>query len=181
MSVTFWTIASRSSVEATTAPTSASFSVFAVCSWAAASRRERSLISRATLEAPTMVPLSSRIGDTVSEIDSRRPPLSCRVVSKWSIFSPARILASTISSSFWSSVGISIRIDRPTASAAVYPNMRSAAAFHDVMTPFRSFVTIASSDDSTTAARRRIADASAARALASRAIFEAPMTAPASS
>ena len=52
-----------------------------------------------------------------------------------------------------------MRIDCPIASAAVYPNMRSAAGFHDVMMLFRSFVMIASSDDSTTAASRRLASA----------------------
>ena len=35
--------------------------------------------------------------------------------------------------------------------------MRSAAGFHDVMMLLRSFVTMASSDDSTTAASRRLA------------------------
>ena len=76
---------------------------------------------------------------------------------------------------------MSMRIDRPIASAAVYPNMRSAAEFHDVMTPFRSFVTIASSDDSTTAASRRVASTACARSLMSRAIFDAPITRPSSS
>ena len=81
MSVTFWTIVSRSSVEATTAPTSPSFSVFAACSRAAARRRDRSVISRATFEAPTISPFSFRMGETVSEIDSRVPSLCCRIVS----------------------------------------------------------------------------------------------------
>ena len=58
MSVTFWTIVSRSSVDATTAPTSPSFSVFAACSRAAARRRDRSVMSRAIFEAPTMSPVS---------------------------------------------------------------------------------------------------------------------------
>ncbi len=74
-----------------------------------------------------------------------------------------------------------MRIDCPIASAAVYPNMRSAAAFHDVMMLFRSFVMIASSDDSTTAASRRVATPACARSLMSRAIFDAPITRPLSS
>ena len=81
MSVTFWTIVSRSSVDATTAPTSPSFSVFVACSRAAAMRRDRSVISRAIFEAPTISPCSFRIGETVSEIVSRVPSLRCRTVS----------------------------------------------------------------------------------------------------
>jgi hypothetical protein len=50
-----------------------------------------------------------------------------------------------------------IRIERPTASAAVYPNILAAAGFHDVMMLFRSLLTMASSDDSTTLARWRSA------------------------
>jgi hypothetical protein len=45
-------------------------------------------------------------------------------------------------------------IDRPTASAAEKPKSRSAPRFHDVMMPSRSLLTIASSLDSTIAARR---------------------------
>jgi hypothetical protein len=41
---------------------------------------------------------------------------------------------------------------RPNASRAVYPNSRSAPAFQLVMTPLRSLLTMASSDDSTIAA-----------------------------
>ena len=53
--------------------------------------------------------------------------------------------------------------------------------FHEVMVLFRSFVMIASSDDSTTAASRWPARAARARSLMSRAIFDAPITRPASS
>src|ERR1041384_4889449 len=42
------------------------------------------------------------------------------------------------------------------ASAAVYPNNSSAPRFQDVMMPFRSLLTIASSDDSTIAASRSV-------------------------
>ena len=46
------------------------------------SLRLRSLTSRATLEAPTTSPAPLRIGDTVSEINSRRPSFATRTVSK---------------------------------------------------------------------------------------------------
>src|ERR1051325_4256505 len=62
------------------------------------------------------------------------------------------MLASTMSSSDSRSAGITIVIDLPTASSAVYPNRSSAPLFQDVMMPFRSLLTIASSDDSTMAA-----------------------------
>ena len=39
-------------------------------------------MSRAIFEAPTTSPRSLRIGETVSEIDSRVPSLRCRIVSK---------------------------------------------------------------------------------------------------
>src|SRR6476660_385558 len=45
-------------------------------------------------------------------------------------------------------------IGLPIASAAVQPNIRSAAAFQEVMTPFKSLLTIASSDEATIAASR---------------------------
>ncbi len=70
-------------------PTSFNFSVVAACSSASASKRERSAsrrfrseISRAIFEAPTTVPSSSRIGDTVSEMATREPFLRRRIVSK---------------------------------------------------------------------------------------------------
>ena len=44
------------------------------------------------------------------------------------------------------------RIDWPTASLAVYPNIRSAPPFHEAMMPLRSLLRMASSDDSTIAA-----------------------------
>ena len=50
------------------------------------------------------------------------------------------------------------RMDVPIISSAVYPNMRSAAWFHDRTIPFKSLLTMASSDDSTMAARRRAID-----------------------
>ena len=75
-----------------------------------------------------------------------------------------------------------MRIDCPIASAAVYPNMRSAAGFHDVMMLFRSL-----RDDRVV---RRLDDRGEPAAgdgglrrgrVMSRAIFDAPITRPASS
>ena len=48
---------------------------------ASAIRRDRSVISRATFEAPTMSPRSFLSGDTVRETFSRAPSLRCRTVS----------------------------------------------------------------------------------------------------
>src|SRR4051812_43402615 len=42
----------------------------------------------------------------------------------------------------------------PIASAAVQPNIRSADAFHDMIFPVKSLLTIASSEDATIAAKR---------------------------
>ena len=81
MSVTFWTMASRSSVDATATPTSDSFCVMAACSCALASNRDRSVMSRAILEAPMMSPASFRIGETVNEIERRVPSFRRRIVS----------------------------------------------------------------------------------------------------
>ncbi len=72
---------SRSSDEATTTPTSDSFSVISACSRACCRSRTCSVMSRAIFEAPTISPASPRIGETVSEIDSRLPSLRCRIVS----------------------------------------------------------------------------------------------------
>ncbi len=47
------------------------------------------------------------------------------------------------------------RIELPIISAAVNPNIRSAASFHDRTVPFKSLLTMASSDDATIAANRR--------------------------
>ncbi len=74
-----------------------------------------------------------------------------------------------------------MRTDFPIASASVYPNMRSAAGFQDVMMLSRFLVMMASSDDSINAANRRAITAACTRSVMSRAIFEAPITVPASS
>ena len=51
------------------------------CSRAAASSLVRSVTSRAIFEAPMMVPLSSLIGETVSDTAISAPSLRWRVVS----------------------------------------------------------------------------------------------------
>ena len=82
-------------------------------------------------------PLASKMGDTVSEMGTSRPPRPFLTVSKWSTRRPARIEASTVSSSDCRSSGMMRRIDEPIISSAVYPNMRSAASFHDSTFPFK--------------------------------------------
>src|SRR6185436_10796506 len=52
-----------------------------------------------------------------------------------------------------------VRIERPTISASVYPNTRSAAAFQLVIVPSSDLAMIASSLDSTIAASRACASA----------------------
>src|SRR5688572_24433741 len=73
--------------------------------------------------------------------------------------------ASTRSSSSCRSGGMSVRIERPIISSAVYPNMRSAAGFHDWTMPFRSLLMIASSEYWTIAASR--SDARSSRTIES--------------
>jgi hypothetical protein len=48
-------------------------------------------------------------------------------------------------------------MDRPIASPADQPNMRSAAGFHEVMMPSSVLLTMASSEELTMAASRRAA------------------------
>ena len=70
---------------------------------------------------------------------------------------------------------------RPTASAAVQPKMRSAPAFQEVMTPSSVLLMIASSEESTRAARRAWVISPRRCGVMSRAILEAPTIRPASS
>src|SRR5947199_727196 len=118
----------------------------------ASSPRRRSLMSRAVFEAPMTSPFAFLIGDTVREISKRVPSFRMRVISKCSIFSPWLMRARISSSSASRSGGMTIVMDRPTASAAVQPKIRSAAGFHDVMRPSSVLLTMASSDESTIAA-----------------------------
>src|SRR4026207_625848 len=66
--------------------------------------------------------------------------------------SPCRIRERTKSSSSILSFGMMMVMGLPIASAAVQPNIRSAAAFQDMITPFKSLLTIASSEEATIAA-----------------------------
>ena len=118
------------------------------------SRSCRSVMSRATFDAPMIFPCASLTGDTVNETGTRRPSLVRRTVSKCSILSPRRRRARTSSSSVLRSSGMIREICWPTASAAVYPKSRAAPRFHDVMTPSSVLLTMASSEESTMAARR---------------------------
>ena len=68
MSVTFWTMVSRSSVEATTAPTSPSFSVLAACSRAVGQQTDALGDVARDLRRADDLAGSLRIGDTVSEM-----------------------------------------------------------------------------------------------------------------
>ena len=55
----------------------------------------------------------------------------------------------------------------PMASCSVYPNIRSAAAFHAEITPSRVLAMIASSEDSTIAAYRNRISSARVRSVAS--------------
>ena len=115
MSVTFCTMASRSSDDATSG---ADFAQLLgdrrLLLRRRRSSRARSVMSRAIFEAPTTSPASSRIGETVSEIENSRavlaPPDAFRSDRR---VCPARIRASTVSSSLCRSSGMIIRIDWP--------------------------------------------------------------------
>jgi hypothetical protein len=54
---------------------------------------------------------------------------------------------------------------RPTASAAVYPNIASAARFHEVMVPSSVLLTIASSEESMMAASQAAGSTGGGRAI----------------
>src|SRR5688572_16121710 len=114
-------------------------------------------MSRATFDTPMIFPSSSVIGEAVTETSIIRPSLVWRIVSKWSTVSPRRILAMIALSSSCRSAGISLVMEVPTISAAVYPKIFSAPRFQLVMMLSRSLPMIASSDDSTMAASWRAA------------------------
>ena len=136
----------------------ASASARASCSRARRTMRSRSsrfrpLMSRAIFETPMISPVVERTGDTVREMSTIVPSLRTRTVSKSLMALPCRIRASTSSSSCKRSGGMMIVMDRPTASAAVYPNSFSAAGFQDRMIPPRSLLTMASAEERTRAVR----------------------------
>ncbi len=112
------------------------------------------VMSRATFDAATTRPPSSRTGDMVTEMSMTRPSFETRTVSNGSTRSPRRSLSRITTSSSSRSGGMSMVIGRPTASRLECPKSRSAPAFQERMMPSRSLLTIASSDDSTMAASR---------------------------
>jgi hypothetical protein len=71
-----------------------------------------------------------------------------------------------------------VRMERPIISAAVKPKSRSAERFQDTTIPFRSLLMIASSLDSTMAAKCRASRSSRRASVMSRTVFEAPTTSP---
>ena len=142
------------------------------------SMRRRSVMSRAIFEAPTMRPVESLTGDTVIDTSISRRSRVMRTVSKCSTRSPRRSLAMTSSSSARRSSGTISVMGWPIASAAVQPNIRSAAGFHEVITPFRVLLTITSSDDSTMAASRARISSKRRRSVMSLAILQAPTMRP---
>ena len=135
-------------------------------------------MSRAIFDAPMMLPEPSRIGEIVSETSSRRPSLATRTVSNDSTRCPRRSCSRIACSSSIRSGGTIRVIAWPTASWAVYPNSRSALAFHDRMMPSSVFPTIASEDDSTMAASRALSSSARLRSVTSRKTRTAPMGAP---
>ena len=82
MSVTFWTIVSRSSVDATHG---ADLAELLGVGRMFAGRREQTRplgdVARDLRGADDLAAARSRIGDTVNEIGSRVPSLRCRIVS----------------------------------------------------------------------------------------------------
>lgn len=78
-----------------------------------------------------ITPSAVRIGETVNETGKSVPSFRIRIVSKCSTGSPRRMRPSTMSSSGHRSSGMITLIERPTTSEASYPNIRSAARFHD--------------------------------------------------
>ena len=78
----------------------------------------RMLMSRVKAAAPTILPVSSRIGDIEIETSIRRPSLAIRCVSTWRTVSPARTVASRLPDPPRSSGGTSMPIDSPSASSA---------------------------------------------------------------
>ncbi len=109
------------------------------------------VISRTTLAAPITAPDCDRIGAMPSDTSIHLLFLSTRTVSRYSIFSPARMLSRMSCASPRSGSGTMISIRLPIASFAVNPNSRSAAGFQPVMIPSSVSVMIASLDDSTAA------------------------------
>ena len=107
-------------------------------------------MSRPTTAAETIRPCESLTGEIVSETVINAPSLRTRSVSKWTIDSPPNTFSRMSRCSPARCGGSMIPIDRPIASAALYPYNRSAPRFQLVIVPSADLVKIASSDESTT-------------------------------
>ena len=114
-----------------------------------------SVMSRATFEMPMVAPEGDLIGEMLSETSIRLPSFRSRTVSLCSMLSPQPIRRSASCISGSRSSGTSSVMFSPTASAAVYPNSRSAAEFQPVIVPSSDIVMMASLDDSTAALNSR--------------------------
>ena len=114
-----------------------------------------SVMSRATFEMPMVAPEGDLIGEMLSETSIRWPPFRSRTVSLCSMLSPQPIRRSASCISGSRSSGTSSVMFLPVASAALYPNSRSAAEFQPVMVPSSDVVMMASLEDSTAALNSR--------------------------
>ena len=112
-------------------------------------------MSRTVFDAPMMVPSGDLIGNMLSETSTLRPSLRTRSVSYCSIVSPQLTRRRMSCTSAVRSGGTMKSMPLPTASAAVYPNSRSAAGFQPVIVPSRDLVMMASLEDSTAALKWR--------------------------
>ena len=124
------------------------------------------------LDAPTITPLLFLMGEIVTDTSICLPSLRTRSVSKCSTLSPHAIRARMSDSSFARSLGKSIPMNLPMASADEYPNNFSAPGFQPVMVPPSVLLIMASSDDSITAARRPRASAACSRSVISASSFQ---------
>ncbi len=82
------------------------------------SARFRSVMSRATLEAPMILPSVDRSGTWLSRTSIGWPLLCSRTVSCWSMTSPLRVRASISATSSRCPSGMMISTWRPIASLA---------------------------------------------------------------
>ena len=114
-----------------------------------------SVMSRATIEMPMVAPEGDLIGEMLSETSTRWPAFRSHAVSLCSMLSPQPIRCSASCSSGSRSSGTSRVTFWPVASAALYPNSRSAAEFQPVTVPSSDIVTMASLEDSTAALKSR--------------------------
>jgi hypothetical protein len=112
-------------------------------------------MSRTTFEMPMVAPEGDLIGEMLIETSIGLSPFRNRTVSLCSMLSPQPIRRNASWISDRRSSGTSRVMFSPTASAAVYPNNRSAAEFQPVSVPSRDIVMMASLEDSTAALKSR--------------------------